>query len=99
MRRHEQHSAIMYRQCRVVENLDVYRPLMTLRSNKKIKFRRRLRNLKGIEKSPMLRRIKIWDMLPPGLEQATITKVKFKTELKELVPSELVDTIMTTTLY
>ena len=36
--RHEHHSAIMYRQCRVVENLDVYLPPMTLRSNKKIKF-------------------------------------------------------------
>ena len=37
-------------------------------------------------------------MLPPDLQWAT-TKVKFKTELKNLVPSELVDTIMTTTLY
>ena len=26
VRRHEHHRAIMYRQCRVVENLDVYRP-------------------------------------------------------------------------
>ena len=66
VRRHEHHSAIMYRQCRVVENLDVYRPPMTLRSNMKIKFRRQKMNLKGIEKSPMMRGIKIWDMLPPG---------------------------------
>ena len=84
MRKHEHHSAIMYRQCRVVENLDVYRPPMTLRSNKKIKFRRQNRNLKGIEKSPMMRGIKIWDMLPSGLQRAT-TKVKFKTELKKLI--------------
>ena len=88
VRRHEHHSAIMYRQCRVVENLDVYRPPMTLRSNKKIKFRRQKRNLKGIEKSPMMRGIKIWDMLPPGLQRAT-TKVKFKTELKKLICSDL----------
>ena len=88
VRRHEHHSAIMYRQCRVVENLDVYRPPMTLRSNKKIKFRRQKRNLKGIEKSPMMRGIKIWDMLPPGLQRAT-TKVKFKTELKKLIRSDL----------
>ena len=58
VRRHEHPSAIMYRQCRVVENLDVYRPPMTLRSNKKIKFRRQKMNLKGIEKSPMMRGIK-----------------------------------------
>ena len=45
MRRHEHHSAIMYRQCRVVENLDIYWPLMTLKSYMKIKM-----NLKGIEK-------------------------------------------------
>ena len=82
--KHEHHSAIMYRQCRVVENLDVYRPPMTLRSNKKIKFRCQNRNLKGIEKSLMMRGIKIWDMLPSGLQWAT-TKVKFKTELKKLI--------------
>ena len=34
--RHKYHSAIMYRQCMVVENFYVYRPLMTLKSNKKI---------------------------------------------------------------
>ena len=33
-----------------MENLDVYRPPVTLRSNKKIKFRRQKMNLKGIEK-------------------------------------------------
>ena len=41
-------------------------------------------NLKGVEKSPMMRGIKIWDMLPPGLQRTT-TKVKFKTELKKLI--------------
>ena len=48
--RHEHHSAIMYRQCRVVENLDVYRPPMTLRSNKKIKFRLQKMNFKRYRK-------------------------------------------------
>ena len=57
-------------------------------SNNKIKFRRQKMNLKGIEKSPMMRGIKIWDMLPPGLQRAT-TKVKFKTELKKLICSDL----------
>ena len=60
--RHEHHSGIMYRQCRVVENLDVYRPPMTLRSNKKIKFRHHKMNRKCIEKSQMMRGIEIWDM-------------------------------------
>ena len=36
--RREHHSAIMYRQCRLVDNLDVYQPSMTLRNNRKIKF-------------------------------------------------------------
>ena len=40
------------RESRVVENLDVYRPPMTLRSNKKINFPRQKMNLKGIEESP-----------------------------------------------
>ena len=88
VRRHEYHSAIMYRQCRVAENLDVYRPPMTLRSNTKIKFRRQKMKVKGIVKSPMMRGIKIWDMLSPGLQRAT-TKVKFITELKKLIRSDL----------
>ena len=88
MRRHEYHSAIMYRQCRVVDNLDVYRPPMTLKSNKKIKFRRHKMNLKGIEKYPMKRGIKISDMLPPVLQWAT-TKVNFKTKLKKLICLDL----------
>ena len=46
VRRHEHHSAIMYWQCRLVENLDVYRPLLTLRSNKNIMFRRQKMNQK-----------------------------------------------------
>ena len=73
----------MYRQCRVAEHLDVYRPPMTLRSNKKIKFPSQ-KMKEGIEKNPMMMGIKILDMLPPGLQQAT-TKVKFKTELKKLI--------------
>ena len=81
--RHEHHNAIMHRQYRVVENLDVYRPPMTLRSNRKIRFRCQKTNLKGIEKSPMMRGIKIWNMLLPVLQRAS-TKVKFKTEFKQL---------------
>ena len=34
----EHHSAIMYKQFRVVKNLDLYQPKMTLRSNRKINF-------------------------------------------------------------
>ena len=45
-------------------------------------------HIKGVEKSPMMRGIKIWYMLPPGLQRAT-TKVKFKTELKKLIRSDL----------
>ena len=82
MRRHEHHSMIMYRQCRDIGNLDNYRPAMVLRSNKRIKFRHHKTNLRGIDKSPMIRGIKIWNLIPCEIQRAT-TKVKFKTSLRK----------------
>ena len=38
VRRHEHHSMIMYRQCRDIGNLDLYRPFMVLRSNTQLSF-------------------------------------------------------------
>ena len=47
-----------------------------------IKFRHEKRNLKGIERSPMYRGIKLWNTIPQALQRAT-TKVKFKTGLRQ----------------
>ena len=73
-RRMEYHGAIMNRQSKVHNTLDTYRPPITLRSHKKIKFRHKKRNLKGIERSPMYRGIKLWNAIPQALQRAT-TKV------------------------
>ena len=81
-RRMEHHGAIMYRQSKVHNTLDTYRLPITLRSHKKIKFRHEKRNLKGIERSPMYRGIKLWNTIPQALQRAT-TKVKFKTGLRQ----------------
>ena len=72
---------IMYRQCSDEGNLDPYRPVMVLRSNRRIKFRHQRRNLCSIDKSPMIRGIKIWNLIPPEKQRAT-TKVKFETCLR-----------------
>ena len=83
MRRHEHHSMVMYGQRGDVGKLDTYRPAMVLRSNRCIKFCRRKTNLCGIDKSPMMRGIKIWNLIPPKIQGAT-TKVKFKVGLRKL---------------
>ena len=70
-RRIEHHDAIMYRQSKVHDIFDTYRPPITLRSHKKIKFRHKKRNLKGIERSPMYRGIKLWNAILQALQQAT----------------------------
>ena len=58
-RRREHHCAIMYRLSKNHGKLDTYRPDINLRSRKNIKFRRHRGNLKGIDKSTMLRGIKL----------------------------------------
>ena len=63
-RRHEHHSAIMYRLSRQEGNLDKYRPPIKLRSRNKVKFKQNKRNLEGFLKSPLCRGIKLWNMIP-----------------------------------
>ena len=63
-RRREHHCAIMYRLSKLQNNLDHYRPTVNLRSRKKVRFLRPKGNLESIEKSPMNRRKKLWDMIP-----------------------------------
>ena len=82
-RRKEHHCAIMYRLSRRKDNLDQYRPKINLRSRKRVKFRLPLRNLTKISKSPLLRGIKLWDMVPEPI-QRSLTKVKFKREIKSI---------------
>ena len=66
-RRNEHHCAIMYRLSRTQCNLDSYRPRITLRSRNNIRFKKSKRNLKGIEKSPTSRGIRLWDMFVRGV--------------------------------
>ena len=84
LRRTEHHCATMYRLSRIHGNLDVHRPKINLRSRKKVKFRNFKTNLKGIDKSPMFRGIKLWDQIPQTVQRA-LTKVKFKKGLKTVV--------------
>ena len=66
------------------DKLDYVRPLIRLRSNKKVKFKKVLkRNYQLYLKSPMARGIKIWETLTAEMQKAT-TKVKFKNMIKPL---------------
>ena len=80
-RRTEHHAAIMYRLSRNGRLLDTLRPKIHLRSRKKVKFKYPLRNMKKFLKSPLSRGITIWDRIPQAI-QRSLTKVKFKQELK-----------------
>ena len=82
-RRHEHHCAVMYRLSQRRHNLDSYRPSIILRSRNKVRFRKLKFNLKGIEKSPMHRGIRLWDRIPQAVQRA-LTKVKFKLGLRKV---------------
>ena len=83
MRRKEHHCMIMYRLSGKGQYIDRYRPPIRLRSRKKVKFKTYKRNLSKIVKSPFYRGIKLWDMIPIEI-QRSVTKVKFKRELKQI---------------
>ena len=83
-RRNEHHCAVMYRMSKQGGTLDNYRPPIRLRNRNKIKFKSSKRNLEGVLKSPLYRGIKLWDRIPENI-QRSVTKVKFKRELKKLV--------------
>ena len=75
---------MMFRQSKSTDKLDYVRPLIRLRSNKKVKFKKVLkRNYQLYLKSPMARGIKIWESLTAEMQKGT-TKVKFKTMIKPL---------------
>ena len=82
-RRREHHCAIMYGLSRKQLNLDVRRPKIKLRSRNNVKFKSYVRNLVGLDKSPMLRGVRLWDQIPQSVQRA-LTKVKFKAGLKNV---------------
>ena len=84
LRWREHICCMMFRQSKFTDKLDYVRPLIRLRSNKKVKFKKVLkRNYQLYLKSPMARGIKIWETLTAEMQKAT-TKVKFKTMIKPL---------------
>ena len=83
--RHREHvSCLMYRQSKIPGILDPVRPNINLRSNKKVKFKKESKYRYTMYlKSPRVRGVKVWDMLPATVQKAT-TKVKFKSLIKKI---------------
>ena len=74
----------MYRQSKRTSILDSVRPTINLRSNKKVKFKKQSKYRYTMYlKSPTMRGMKVWDMLPATVQKAT-TKVKFKSLIKKI---------------
>ena len=74
----------MYRQSKRAGIIDFVRPPMNLRSNKKVKFKKGPKYRYTMHlKSPRVRGVKVWDMLPATVQKAT-TKVKFKLLIKKI---------------
>ena len=72
----------MDRHSKLYNKLNHRRPSINLRSNGKVKLKKKLeKNYQVYLKSPMSRGIKIWDMLSFEVQKAT-TKVKFKQLLR-----------------
>ena len=65
--------------------IDFVRPTMNLRNNKKVKFKKgtKYRYTMHYLKSPRVRGVKVWDMLPATVQKAT-TKLKFKLLIKKI---------------
>ena len=84
LRYREHLSSLMYRYSKKHENLDCRRPTMNLRSSNKVKFRKKgKRKYELYLKSPKVRGVKVWEMLPSNVQKAT-TKVKFKNFMKSI---------------
>ena len=74
----------MYRYIKKHENLDCHLTTMNLRSSNKVKFKKKgMRKYELYLKSPNVRGIKVWEMLPSNVQKATI-KVKFKNFIKSI---------------
>ena len=84
LRYREHISCFMYRQSKKPGVLDATRPPINLRSNKKVKFKKhsKYRYMMYL-KSPRVRCVRMWDMLPVKVQKAT-TKVKFKCLIKKI---------------
>ena len=84
LRYREHISCFMYRQSKIDGNIEYRRPSINLRSNGKVKFKaKRKRKYELYLKSPKVRGVKLWEMLPLDVQRAT-TKVKFKKLIKEI---------------
>ena len=84
LRYREHISCFMYRQSKRTSILDSVRPTINLRSNKKVKFKKQSKYRYTMYlKSPKMRGMKVWDMLPATVQKAT-TKVKFKSLIKKI---------------
>ena len=84
LRRREHHSCVMYMLSKKNVNLEIARPSINLRSNSKIHFKKRKRRkYEKYLKSPLVRGVKLWEMLPEKVQKAT-TKVKFKSFVKQI---------------
>ena len=84
LRRREHHSCVMYILSKKNVNLEIARPSINLRSNSKIHFKKRKRRkYEKYLKSPLVRGVKLWEMLPEKVQKAT-TKVKFRSFVKQI---------------
>ena len=62
----------MYRQSKRAGIIDFVRPPINLSKNKKVKFKKGTKYRYTMDlKSPRVRRVKVWDMLPATVQKAT----------------------------
>ena len=83
LRRKRNLVKLMYRESREEKNINCTRLSMELRSTTKVKMTQKFTSLTKVQRSPLYRGIKLWDLLPTVLQNEK-DYVKFKKEIIKL---------------
>ena len=83
VRRNRNLTKIMYRESKDMNNINLLRPQMELRSKTKVKMKLKFTSLTRVQMSRLYRGLKLWDSLPPTLQKEDDYQT-FKSELMKM---------------
>ena len=80
LRRKRNLVKIIHKTTKDIENVDIVRPMMDLRSKPKVKLKSKFTSITKVYNSPLYRGMRLWNKLPADLQKEG-NKIKFKTEI------------------
>ena len=87
LRRKRNIVKIIHKTSKIKANLDVIRPRMVLRSKTKVKLKNEFTSITKVYKSPLYRGMRLWDQLPPDLQQEE-NNIKLKNDINKFIWKE-----------